>query len=347
MVGCIEVGGEIRDALLKLHGVEWDERFIGPRAARFCATDGGKIRIGGRLEYPAIYLYTPSGDRLGFIELKKGWEARSGETPGPLVAADPGCDCYFGDLEGETVEPPEDYPVWQVGFIKVEPQARRGGLGTLMYETAWYLCTALGGYFGSDETRSGFAERVWSGFARKGYAACVVDPDDCAHGVFYEQPHLLLYVEDHDLGHALRSNPAYARLYDNFSDAESELEAAQDARAQADEDEEDDAAMVEEEAEERFNEVRYELLCRVNHDAHQINLSVSYPEVTGRDHYRIPEDPEDHCLYDEGIKAGETWQCWRYILHPPTRPGAGLNGLLGARHATLPMLPIDDAADYG
>ena len=106
------------------------------------------------------------------------------------------CDvCQY--CEGPLASPvPLSGRSFEVAWVIVPHQFRMHGHGLVMYELAWYLVSALGCYLCSDSERSGFAERVWSGFVRKGFAMPVASDYT---GVLYAAPHEQLYVTADDV----------------------------------------------------------------------------------------------------------------------------------------------------
>lgn len=325
--GFVYVNNTLERMFEQSAGVAWDERFIGPRAAAFVSRENGIVELLGTVAGFKITLMANQQEKIGSMRI---------ENLGPAP-------CYGGALapdfnqlpSGCGAELPDRCQVWAVGWSEIRPEYRMHGFGTTLYEIAWHVATALGGYLASDHTRSGFAERVWRGFKSAGRATCAAAR--CGQtGEFYAEPHRNLYVEAVEQLTAPEWKPEVGKLED--------LRRATRLAVLRGEEEEAD------ELEEKANETEETLIKRANKRAHEINLSAPYPDP--------PDDDDDEDVRflggedltdDDPIVVGTRWPCYRYVLYPPTVVGrTGLRGLgqrlLGGPPGTLPH---DDAADFG
>ena len=309
-------------------GVAWDERFVGPRAAAFVSRENGIVELLGTVAGFKITLMANQQEKIGSMRIEN-----LGPAPCYTIPLMPYFDKLIDD-RCDTFALPDRCQVWAVGWSEVRPEYRMHGFGTTLYEIAWHVTTALGGYLASDHTRSGFAERVWRGFASAGRAVCAAAR--CGQtGEFYAEPHRVLYVE------------AVEQLAGEWKPEVDKLDDLRRAARRAVLHGDEDAA---DELEEKANETEETLIKRANKRAHEINLSAPYPDP--------PDDDDDEDVRflggedltdDDPIVVGTRWPCYRYVLYPPTVVGrTGLRGL-GQRLLGGPpgALPHDDAADFG
>ena len=367
--GCVGVAARVEALLVEGLGARWRQNFFGPRVQQFCE-NGGSINIhtssyDTRVETLEIYM-SIEGAPAGDMRLRPAGgsvEFRLGRAPMALDEIDDealdelitDCDvCQY--CEGPLASPvPLSGRMFKVAWVKVPPQFRMNGHGLVMYELAWYLVSALGCYLCSDSERSGFAERVWSGFVRKGFAMPVASDYT---GVLYAAPHEQLYVTADDVS---RGRTLLVRGADEALDLIAVLEADID-QLEEERRADDITDDVDDELEERIDalveevsRVWWSLLEPHNERVHEMNRSLTFPPIEeDGDYITIPPggavDITDGQTWwpHEPLEVGLSWPCYRYALNPVQHTTAAARGMFGlGRTLDMPTLPDDDAADFG